>query len=216
MVKAEEHLLQEQTIAHRLTAPVSLIVHSFNDVNLQLKRGRPFFVDLIRDGIALYEAPGHEFDPPKPLEPAEALKEAQGYFDEWFPSADDFLEQAKHAAEKGRTKVAAFELHQATERLYHCARLVLTLYSPKSHKLNFLRSHAEQLDMRLAEAWPRGTKFEQRSFELLRRAYVDARYSPHYKISAEELAWLGKRVTALQDLVKVVCREKLGMLGADF
>jgi len=214
--KAEERFLQEQTIAHRLTAPVSLIVHSFNDVNLQLKRGRPFFVDLIRDGIALYEAPGHEFDPPKPLEPAEALKEAQGYFDEWFPSASGFLKNAGYAINDREHKLAAFLLHQAAERLYHCALLVLTLYSPKSHKLNFLRSHAEQLESRLAEAWPRGTKFEQRSFELLRRAYVDARYSPHYKISAEELAWLGERVAALQHVVKVVCQEKLGALGADF
>jgi hypothetical protein len=31
---------------------------------------------------------------------------------------------------------------------------------------------------------------------------VDARYSPHYKISAEELAWLAECVTALQGLVK--------------
>jgi len=213
--KAEEHLLQEQTIAHRLTAPVSLIVHSFNDVNLQLKRGRPFFIDLIRDGIALYDAPGHEFDPPKQLEPAEALREAQGYFDEWFPSAAGFADTARYAAEQGRSKEAAFQLHQATERFYHCALLVMTLYSPKSHKLNFLRSHAEQLDMRLAEAWPRGTKFEQRSFELLRRAYVDARYSPHYKISTEELAWLGERVTGLQGLVKVVCEARLATLGVE-
>jgi len=199
--KAEEHLLQEQTIAHRLTAPVSLIVHNLNDVNLQLKRGRPFFVDLIRDGIALYEAPGHEFDPPKPLEPADALKEAQGYYKKWFPSADAFRASAEFLIDRGNYNEAAFQLHQTTERLYHCTLLVLTLYSPKSHKLNFLRSHAEQLDMRLAQAWPRGTKFEQRCFELLRRAYVDARYSPHYKISAEELAWLGERVTALQGLV---------------
>jgi hypothetical protein len=111
-------------------------------------------------------------------------------------------------------KEAAFLLHQATERFYHCTLLVLTLYSPKSHKLNFLRSHAEQLDMRLAEAWPRGTKFEQRCFELLRRAYVDARYSPHYKISAEELAWLGERVTTLQVAVKAVCTARLDALGA--
>jgi len=89
---------------------------------------------------------------------------------------------------------------------------VLTLYSPKSHKLNFLRSQAEQLDTRLAEAWPRGTKFEQRCFELLRRAYVDARYSPHYKITPEELAWLGERVTVLQDLVKTACEDCLLML----
>jgi predicted nucleotidyltransferase/HEPN domain-containing protein len=213
--KAEERFLQEQTIAHRLTAPVSLIVHSFNDVNLQLKRGRPFFVDLIRDGIALYEAQGQEFDPPKPLEPAEALKEAQGYFDEWFPSAGNFQKLAADAARQGMHKEAAFLLHQATERFYHCTLLVLTLYSPKSHKLNFLRSHAEQLDMRLAEAWPRRIKFEQRSFELLRRAYVDARYSPHYKISAEELTWLGERVTVLQGLVKDVCEARLAALNAE-
>jgi HEPN domain-containing protein len=146
---------------------------------------------------------------PSPLEPAEALKEAQGYFDEWFPSAGEFLDNFRFNERLERGKNAAFQLHQATERLYHCALLVMTLYSPKSHKLNFLRSHAEQLDMRLAEAWPRGAKFEQRSFELLRRAYVDARYSPHYKISAEELAWLGERVTALQGLVKSVCEARL-------
>jgi predicted nucleotidyltransferase/HEPN domain-containing protein len=211
--KAEEHFLQEQTIAHRLTAPVSLIVHSFNDVNLQLKRGRPFFVDLIRDGIALYEAPGHEFDPPKPLEPAEALKEAQGYYEKWAPSAAAFQSMSKHAEREGSLNESAFALHQAVERLYHCVLLVLTLYSPKSHKLNFLRSHAEQLDMRLAEAWPRGTKFERRRFELLRCAYVDARYSPHYKISAEELAWLGERVTALQVAVNAVCTARLNTLS---
>jgi len=85
----------------------------------------------------------------------------------------------------------------------------MTLYSAKSHKLNFLRSQAEQLDARLVAAWPRGTKLEQRCFELLRRAYVDARYSPHYKISAEELAWLGERVAALLGLVKTVCEERL-------
>ena len=105
--------------------------------------------------------------------------------------------------------IAAFNLHQATERLYHCVLLVVTLYSPKSHKLNFLRSQAEQLDARLIATWPRSTKFEQRCFELLRRAYVDARYSPHYKITAEELAWLGERVTVLQGLVETICDDRL-------
>jgi len=89
---------------------------------------------------------------------------------------------------------------------------VLTLYSAKSHKLNFLRSQAEQLDARLIAAWPRATKVEQRCFELLRRAYVDARYSPHYKISAEDLAWLGERVVALLGLVRVVCEDRLEVL----
>ncbi|QUD90154.1 HEPN domain-containing protein [Phenylobacterium montanum] len=213
--KAEDHLMREMTIDRRLTAPVSLIVHTVADVNAQLKRGRPFFVDIVRDGIALYEAPGHEFVRPEPLSPAEAFKEAQGYFDEWFPSASGFQRNAGYALRDGDQKLAAFLLHQTAERLWHCVLLTLTLYSPKSHKLNFLRSQAEQLDARLVAAWPRRAKFEQRCFELLRRAYVDARYSPHYNITTEELAWLGERITALQALVKQVCEDRLDVLRAN-
>ena len=209
--KAEDHLLREYGISHRLTAPASFIVHSLNDVNQQLRLGRYFFTDIVRDGIVLYEAPGHTFAQPEALAPAEALKEAQGYFDEWFPNTGEFLDSYRFNAALDRGKNAAFQLHQAAERLYHCALLVLTLYSPKSHKLNFLRSQAEQLDARWG-AWPRGTKFEQRCFELLRRAYVDARYSPHYKITAEELAWLGERVEVLRELVPVISIEWLSIM----
>ena len=213
---ADDHLLREYQIAHRLTAPVNFIVHSLADVNKRLKHGRYFFTDIVRDGIALYEAPGHPFDRPKKLEPVEALAEGEKYFAEWFGNASTRLEGARFHLEKGHYKDAAFDFHQTTERLYHCVLLVLTLYSPKSHKLNFLRSQAEQLDVGLAAAWPRGTKFEQRCFELLRRAYVDARYSEHYKISAEELAWLDERVGVLAELVKQAAERRLSRLrGAD-
>jgi hypothetical protein len=100
-------------------------------------------------------------------------------------------------------------LHQAAEHLYHCVLLVLTLYSPKSHKLNFLRSLAEGIEPRLIEAWPRSTKFERRCFELLRQAYVNARYSSHYVITSEELTWSAEHVSALQNLVETICNEQL-------
>ena len=137
--------------------------------------------------------------------------------DEWYPSAVRRMEVAALETRHGEhdaawRRDAAFDLHQATERLHHCLLLVLTQYSPKSHKLNFLRSQAEQLDARLTEVWPRSTKFEQRCFELLRRAYVEARYSPHYTITAEELAWLGERITHLQAAVKQACEERIAAL----
>ena len=215
--KAADHLLREYEIGRHLSAPVNFIVHSMTDVNRRLRLGRYFFTDIVRDGIALYEAPGYPFDRPKRLASSEALAEAEGFFSEWFPSAGQYLETGQDHIRKGSewSKKAAFEFHQATERLYHCVLLIFTLYSPKSHKLNFLRSQAEQLDARLAEAWPRGTRFEQRCFELLRRAYVDARYSPHYKITTEELAWLSERIAVLQGLVRMVCEERLKVLRAD-
>jgi len=210
--KAEDHLLREYAISHRLSAPVNFIVHSLADVNKRLRLGRYFFTDIVRDGIALYEAPGLPFDQPKKLKPDEALREAQAYFDEWYPSAGGFLRNARYAVADGDNKLAAFLFHQAAERSYHCLLLVTTLYSPKSHKLNFLRSQAEQLDSRLTEVWPRETKFEQRCFDLLRRAYVEARYSPHYTITAEELAWLGERITQLHAMVKQACEERIAAL----
>jgi HEPN domain-containing protein len=112
-------------------------------------------------------------------------------------------------AERGDLNEAAFNFHQAVERLYHCVLLVLTLYSPKSHKLNFLRSQAESHGPGLIQAWPRDTRFAQRCFELLRRAYVEARYSPHYTITADELTWIGTRVEVLQGLVWSICEGEL-------
>ena len=92
---------------------------------------------------------------------------------------------------------------------------MLTLYSPKSHKLAFLRSQAERIAPSLITAWPRDTRASRRCFELLRRAYVDARYSPHYRITSEETNWLIERVSVLQKLVERVCRERLDRADAD-
>lgn len=206
---ADDHLLREFQIAKRLSAPANFIVHSLTDVNKQLKKGRPFFVDIVRDGIALYEAPDHPFEQAEPLSPEAARAEAQAYFDQWSRAASEFRSTAEFARNEGFEKRAAFLFHQAAESLYHGTSLVLTLYSPKSHKLNFLRSQAEQIAPMLIAAWPRETRFEQRCWELLRRAYVDARYSPHYKISGEELAWLSERIAVLQATVDAICRERL-------
>jgi predicted nucleotidyltransferase/HEPN domain-containing protein len=211
--ETDDRFVREVTIAKRITAPVTFIVHSLADVNDQLTHGRPFFIDAIEQGIALYEADDFPFVAPKPLTEEAAKAEAQKHFDQWFETAEVSLQtfrlqRSAGDSERWRNK-AVFELHQATEQLYHCVLLTLTLYSPKSHKLNFLRSQAEPLVPDLIAVWPRDTKFAQRCFELLRQAYVNARYSPHYKITPAELEWLAERVELLQRLVREACEKRL-------
>jgi predicted nucleotidyltransferase/HEPN domain-containing protein len=210
--KADDHLIREVTIAKRISAPVNFIVHSLQDVNDQLQRGRPFFIDIIEQGIVLYETDGHPFEKPRPLEPQAALKEARQNYEEWFRSAGKFARAGEFLVGDDAPKEAAFNLHQATEKLYHCVLLTLSLYSPKSHKLNFLRSLAEPLVPDLIQVWPRNTKFGNRCFELLRQAYVNARYSPHYKITPQELEWLTERIELLQKLVKEACELHIAAL----
>ena len=205
----DDRLIRDELVTKRLKAPVSIIAHSLADVNDRLACGLPFFIDIIRDGITLYEAPGHPLGAPGPLTPEAAREQAQKYFDKWFSSANSFLASSAFFMERGSDNEAAFVLHQATERLYHCVLLVLTLYSPKLHNIRKLRDMAEGSEPRLIEAWPRNTKFSRRCYELLRRAYVEARYSPHYEISSDELKWLVGRVEVLAGLIKLVCEERL-------
>ncbi|HEX8124679.1 MAG TPA: HEPN domain-containing protein [Allosphingosinicella sp.] len=212
--KTEDRLLEELSAAKALRTPVSLIYHSLEEVNEKLELGRYFFMDIVREGIVLHEGPGYPFAEPRPLSPQEALSETTDYYEDWFGSAGGFVRNAGYAVKDGDSKLAAFLLHQATERFYHCLILVRTLYSPRTHSLNRLRKLAEELEPRLVEVWPRDSKFERRSYELLRAAYVKARYSRHYRITAEELEWLGGRIDRLQALVRELCEERIEALAA--
>jgi len=211
--KTEGRLLVELSEARQLRTPVSLIYHSLDDVNDKLRLGRYFFMDILLDGIVLFQEPGHPFVEPQPLSPEQALQETREYFEEWFESAAGFLDTANYAISQGRLKEAAFQLHQATERFYHCLFLVRTLYSPKTHNLNRLRDMAEELEPRLKAVWPRENRFQKRCYALLRDAYVKARYSRSYVITAEQLDWIAARVAVLQDLVRQACESRIETLA---
>jgi predicted nucleotidyltransferase/HEPN domain-containing protein len=209
---AEDRLNRELAITKTLRTPVNFIVHTLGQVNDGLKQGRYFFMDLARDGIALYQSEDSELHEPRPKTPAKALAMAQEYFQEWLPSARVFVDGADLFVSKGRLKEAAFQLHQAAERYYHCVLLVCTFYTPHVHNIGFLRTQAELIDDRLIDVWPRETKQDRRRFEKLKEAYVKARYSKHYRITEEELGWLGERVQQLGRVVEVVCSEQIEAL----
>jgi len=209
---AEERLNRELAVTRTLRTPVNFIVHTLQEVNDGLAHGRYFFMDVARDGIALYQSDSTGLHEPKPKTPQQALAMAQEYFEDWLPSAFSFYRGFKHAVDDRDSKKAAFDLHQATERLYHCVLLVCTFYTPHVHNLGFLRTQAERIDPRLVDAWPRDSRADRGRFEKLKEAYVKARYSKHYRISDEELAWLGERVEVLGRAVQVICEERIAAL----
>lgn len=212
--KLDDRLIREQSVMKTLRTPVNFIVHSADEVRRGLSEGRYFFMDVARDGIAIYQAVDDELPEPQPKTPHAALEMAQEYFDEWSSSGAEFYETAEFARSRGWSKKAAFLLHQATESYYHCALLVCSFYTPHVHNLAFLRTQAERLDPRLAAAWPREDKADRARFEKLKEAYVKARYSKHYRITEEELAWLGGRVSELASIVERLCRERIAALEA--
>lgn len=211
-LKLEDRLNRELAIDKTLHTPVNFIVHTIQEVNDGLAHGRYFFMDVAKDGIALYEFDDKELHKPKPKTPEQALAMAREYFDEWMPAASGMLETANFSREAGRLKDSAFLTHQSAERLYHCVLLVCTFYTPHVHNLGFLRTQAERIDMRLVDAWPRDLKADRARFEKLKEAYVKARYSKHYRITEEELVWLAGRVEELGRAVHAICSERIAKL----
>ncbi len=118
--KLDDRLMREYGVTKTLNTPVNFIVHTLQEVNDGLAHGRYFFMDVAKDGVALYQADDTELHKPKPKTPEQALAMAQEYFDEWFPTAMQRYELSKVGRERGFLKPAAFNMHQSAEFLYHC------------------------------------------------------------------------------------------------
>ena len=202
---------------------VDLIVENIKHVNEQLVLGRYFFCDLKKEGLLLYDSGKFKLAKPKKLTPKQRKKLAEEDFEEWFKKAKRSYKQYDYAFNdhynlKDKLDIrqclnkAAFELHQTTEFLYSAIQLVFTTYKPKVHDLETLAQNVEILNVRF-KVFQRSRGEGKRLFELLRQAYVDARYKKAYRITPAELKILATRVRKLMRVTEEVCEEYLGKIG---
>jgi predicted nucleotidyltransferase/HEPN domain-containing protein len=187
----------------------NLIVEAIETVNNALARGQYFFTDIRKEGIVLYDSGEFKLARPRKLNPKERRGQARAHFDEWFTSAKDFYLGYEFYLGKRKLKLAAFQLHQAVERFYDAVLLVFTNYRPKLHDLEKLSHMVAGHDPALLTVFPQATAEQKECFELLRRAYVEARYNPRYRITKKQLEYLAERVRKLQRLTKRICQARI-------
>lgn len=189
---------------------VSYIVHTIQHINQMIAERRFFFLDILKEGYLLHDTKQFMLArPPKELEPELMLRISEDYFKEWMESADEFNIDTQNALQRGSYKNAAFYLHQAAERYITCLLLVETGYRPKEHDMERLLKQATGFDKEFNSVFPRHNKSERHLFDLLRRAYVDARYNKSYTITEHELNTLSQRVQELKAISNRVCRERI-------
>jgi predicted nucleotidyltransferase/HEPN domain-containing protein len=194
---------------------VTIIQHSIGFVNDKIERNQYFFVDILKEGIMLFDSGKFKLSEPKNMNPEERQKKAKEQFKPWFESANLFLDGFEFYFLKGENnsapyKIAAFELHQATERYYTSILLVFTDYKPKIHDIEELGNQVSKQHPDFAKVFPKNTDEEKKLFQLLRKAYVDSRYDMNYKIEKEELEYLSDRVKLLKELTERICNERIG------
>jgi predicted nucleotidyltransferase len=210
--ETEQRLLDAYHVEKIIRTPVNFIVHSLQQVNDGLAHGRLLFMEIAKDGAALYQSDDRLLAEPKPKTPEQALLAAKDYFEDRFPESMRLFDLAEYAQGKGYLKNAAYLLHQVTENLYKCIMLTLTFYAPRNPNILFLRGIAEGMDNRLFDAWPRSTHAERARYQKLKEAYRKGQHSRHFDISLEELDWLRARIQVLGELVHGVCTDRIALL----
>ena len=191
---------------------VTLIVHDIDDVNHQLEQGWYFFSDVKKEGIVLFDSGRHALAEAKPKTVAQRRMYAQHCFDQYFTRATRFFSFALSGINSGWNKEAAFLLHQATETYYKSAILVFTAYWPKQHNIEILGKQCAGLSPAFRDIFPLATPDDKRRFELLKEAYVKARYSLTWMISREDLEALARHISVLHERTESACKEHIASM----
>lgn len=188
---------------------IQFIHESIDDLNKAIDKNRYFYTDIKREGVMLYDSGRYKLARRRKLNFMEIKEWAKECYNEKFGAANSFLRSARHACNDQDYKIASFLLHQACENLYNSIILTFTLYSPKEHSLIKLSGKAKAHSLEPSKAFPRDTKEEERLFELLQNAYVQARYNPRFAVTKEDIEVLILRVELLRDIAKQCCEMRI-------
>lgn len=193
--------------------PVSFINDDIKNFNKYIEEGRYFYTQIKEEGIILYNSGKYKLARRRKLNFDEIKEQAQEYFDEKFKKANEFLIDAKNAYDRGSYTQASFYLHQACENYYYAIRLSFTLRNNKQHNLSKLSGSTKRYSEELKTVFPQDTPEEKRLFTLLKAAYVDARYNPHFVVTKEDIDALIPKVELLRDITERICRERIEEYG---
>lgn len=164
-----------------------MIYESVDTINKHLEKGQYFYSDVKKEGVLLYDSGEFQLAEAKILPWEERRDNAREDFDYWFTKGVECVIDAHNILKRDSLSKTAFELHQATESFYNTILLVFTGYKPKLHDIRKLGGIAGNYSEELLKVFPQGIEEQIECFELLVKAYIEARYNKNYKITKEQL-----------------------------
>lgn len=193
--------------------PVQFIHEDIKTFNKFIEESRYFYTQIKEEGVLLYDSGKYKLARRRKLNFEEIKAQAQEYFEEKFTIANNFLGYTDDAKRKEDYRTGSFFLHQACENYYYAIRLTFTLRNNKQHNLSKLSSSVKKYSEELNTVFPQDTPEEKRLFALLKAAYVDARYNPHFRVTQEDMDALIPKVERLKAITKRICAQRIAGYG---
>ena len=193
----------------RHPAPPNIIVETPVTINRAIRRKHYFFYEIIKDGILLYDNGTFHIGKPEKLPYREIKQYAEEEYEECFPLAEGFLRHGELAYEDGDYKLGSFLLHQACERFYKSFTLVYNGIRPKSHELKVLGAMVRSCSRGFANVFPTNTFEDNKAFDKLCRAYIEARYNRLFTVNKEEYEYMLARTEVLREVTIRECAARI-------
>lgn len=194
--KREDHILNQMVDqqAESLGCEVTSVVHRLSSVNADLENGNRFMSTIYQKAVLVYNGSDSPLTmPSKELSLADIISKAEEAWIKYFGIAQRFMKSATDCLNERWYEQALFNLHQAVQ--HSCVALirVFTGYRPTTHSLSKLLALIENFSSEPMTIFPRTTKEETELFNLLNRAYSDARYNEQFTVPAEKATLLVNR-----------------------
>ncbi len=193
--------------------PLQFINDDIDKLNKNLSDGRYFYTQIKEEGVILYDSENYKLARKRKLKYDEIKQQAEEYFNEKFKKANLFLSDAIHNKDKEEYIQASFYLHQVCENLFYATRLTFTLENSKQHNLAKLLAYVKRYSPEFDKIFPLQTPEEKRLFNLLKLAYVEARYNPDFIVTKEDIETLIPIVERFSGLVKDICEKRIVEYG---
>ncbi|BAV05082.1 HEPN domain-containing protein [Filimonas lacunae] len=201
-------LIEQQATA--LACDITCMVQQFTTFQEGVEKGYRFDTAVYRKAASVYSS-GRLLSPVLPLELTiqEIKNKIEAHWGQCSTTAKRFLKAATDCQRDNWPEQAVFNLHQSAQHSCMAMLRVLTGYRSTSHNLSRLLALIENCSYQPSTIFPCFTKEEKELFNLLNRAYSEARYKEDYTIPAEKVAILMGRVKELLNTAEQLYLQKV-------
>lgn len=193
--------------------PIQFINDDIKKLNSDLSEGRYFYTQVKQEGVLLYDSGKFKLARRRKLRYDEIKKQAENYFNDKFKMANGFFKNAQFNYKEKDYVLSSFMLHQTCENYIYAVRLVFTLRNNKQHNLAKLLASINKYSVDFIKVFPRNTPEEKRLFNIIKSAYVEARYNPDFIVTKADIDALMPKAIQLFELAKRICEERINEYG---
>lgn len=215
--QTDHEILQKiDLLATSLDCEITAVVQSLDAVNELIAKNSRFLTTLYNKAVLVYNTGTSTLITPPAAPSYETIKsKLETTWNKCFCTAERFYKTACFCLDNGWNEKALFDLHQATQHTCMALLRVYTGYRSTTHNLSRLLALIENFSFVPSTIFPCSTEEETALFNLLNKAYSDARYKEDYSIPTETANLLKKRVHQLLLVAEKLYNKKMMAIQND-